>query len=52
MKTKGKEKEKEKKKKDEKKRSEEKKITPGTEPETSGSPGQRLTTRPRWPHAQ
>ena len=36
MKTKGKEKEK---KKGEKKRSEEKKVTPGTEPETSGSPG-------------
>ena len=52
MKTKGKEKEKEKeKKKDEKKRSEEKKVTPGTEPETFRSPGQRLTTRQRWTHA-
>ena len=49
MKTKGKEKEKEKKKA---KRKEEKKVTPGTEPETFGSPGQRLTTRPRWTHAR
>ena len=50
MKAKGKEKEKE--KKAEEKRSEEKTVTPGNEPETFGSPGQRLTTRSRGTHAR